>query len=179
MKQTKILLALFILSLCSLSCSDEEFEEQNNQEFIVVNIDNEEPVIILADIQAQFSSNANHPWTNNLVPRLNIYKFIPDLDICFQIQGFLNNSSYLGSYAYYLYYESVDNPGFFLTDFPEYAPSCPNDMFDIYTNINITYNLTALGEVGEFIDINFNGSYEDNDGITHTINGEVHVLRDE
>ena len=47
------------------------------------------------------------------------------------------------------------------------------------TNNNIIYNLTTLGAIGEYIDINFSGDYEDYDGNPHTINGIVHLLRDQ
>ena len=45
-------------------------------------------------------------------------------------------------------------------------------------NNNITYNVTALGNVGEYIDINFSGDYEDYNGNSHSISGIIHVLRD-
>ena len=45
-------------------------------------------------------------------------------------------------------------------------------------NNNIVYNLSVLGEVGEYIDINFSGSYEDFQDNPRTITGVVHVLRD-
>ena len=46
------------------------------------------------------------------------------------------------------------------------------------TNNNVIYNLTSLGEVGEYIDINFSGDYIDFSGNPHTINGIIHVVRD-
>lgn len=173
MKQIKTLLFLLILSLCLLSCNNEELEEQNDQEFIEYNIDNEESVLILTDINASFDSNGVNPWTNNSGPILDITTFQYDLNICFRMLGFLNDSNYFDSYDYHQF---EDDTGFRLDDYS--WVECSFDL-DIYTNINITYNLTALGEVDEFIDVNFNGSYEDYEGNTHTINGLVHVLRDQ
>ena len=82
--------------------------------------------------------------------------------------GALNDTDYLGTYDSYSFDGTVGDTGFFIGE-------CLN-MSD--ENNNITYNLTALGEVGEYIDINFSGSYEDYQGNAHTINGVVHVLRD-
>ena len=46
------------------------------------------------------------------------------------------------------------------------------------TNNNVIYNLTSLGSVGEYIDINFSGTYEDFNGNSHSITGIVHVFGD-
>ena len=48
-----------------------------------------------------------------------------------------------------------------------------------YENNQITFNLTSYGNaIGEYIDINFGGDYEDNQGIPHSITGVIHVKRD-
>ena len=48
-----------------------------------------------------------------------------------------------------------------------------------YENNQIIFNLTSYGNtVGEYIDINFGGDYEDNQGVAHTITGVIHVKRD-
>lgn len=44
--------------------------------------------------------------------------------------------------------------------------------------LNILLNLTALGNVGEYIDANFSGTYIDSNNVTHTIDGAVHMIRD-
>ncbi|WP_299677945.1 hypothetical protein [uncultured Dokdonia sp.] len=44
--------------------------------------------------------------------------------------------------------------------------------------INITYTITAFGGVGEYIDANFSGIYLDEQNVTHTIDGAVHMIRD-
>lgn len=52
------------------------------------------------------------------------------------------------------------------------------DTIDQSDTLNITLNLTALGDVGEYIDANFSGTYIDSDNVTHTIDGAVHMIRD-
>jgi hypothetical protein len=48
-----------------------------------------------------------------------------------------------------------------------------------YENNQIIFNLTAYGNaVGEYIDINFGGDYEDYQGVSHSISGVIHVKRD-
>ena len=43
----------------------------------------------------------------------------------------------------------------------------------------IEYNLSSFGSaIGEYIDLNFGGAYEDFEGVTHTILGSIHVKRD-
>ena len=46
------------------------------------------------------------------------------------------------------------------------------------TNQNITISISAIGNIGEYLDINFSGDYDDLNGNNHTINGVMHVLRD-
>ncbi|MNL10569.1 hypothetical protein D3C87_1313720 [compost metagenome] len=51
---------------------------------------------------------------------------------------------------------------------------------------NMTYNLTNVGGIGQYIDVNFNGTYSEmvmtgmGQGYTvqHTISGTAHVIRD-
>ncbi len=43
---------------------------------------------------------------------------------------------------------------------------------------NITVNLTAFGDTGEYIDMNFSGTYIDNNNVERTITGSLHVIRD-
>lgn len=171
MKQIKTFLPILMLSLCLLSCNNEELEEQNNQEFIEYNIDGEESVLILTDIHASFNLNGENPV-------LDIYTLQIDNNNCFRIMVISNNSNFLGSYSnsYSYFYPYEFDIGFMLDDFSWFF--CP-DMFDIHANVDIIVNVNSIGEIDEFIDINFNGSYEDFDGNNHTIDGVVHVLRDE
>jgi hypothetical protein len=41
----------------------------------------------------------------------------------------------------------------------------------------VSFNLSSVGAIGQYIDITFNGTYTNSTG-THTINGVVHVFRD-
>ncbi len=43
---------------------------------------------------------------------------------------------------------------------------------------NITFDLVAYGAVGQYIDITFSGSYTNSSGVSETIVGTIHVLRD-
>ena len=82
--------------------------------------------------------------------------------------GVLNDPDYLGTYDNYIFDMGTNDTGFFIGE----CLSVANE------NNAIIYNLTTLGEVGEYIDINFSGSYEDWQGNPQTITGVVHVLRD-
>jgi hypothetical protein len=44
--------------------------------------------------------------------------------------------------------------------------------------INISYNLNSYGNVGEYIDMNFSGTYTDNTGNLKSVVGVAHVIRD-
>ena len=47
------------------------------------------------------------------------------------------------------------------------------------TTNTLQFNLSQFGAIGQYIDMTFNGTYVDNNtGTTKTINGVVHVLRD-
>ena len=55
----------------------------------------------------------------------------------------------------------------------EVCPVYPSEI-----NNEITFNLSSFGNgVGEYIDINFGGDYEDYQGVSHTISGVIHVKR--
>lgn len=136
-------------------------------EFIQYTIDNEDTVFIIDNIEGTFYTDS--PNYNG--PVVNISGFGADQgnDTCFYMLGKLDETTYEGTYDYYDWNNIDDNDtGFNL-----------QECFDM-TNVNnnITYNLTSLGAVGEYIDINFSGTYEDFNGNAHTINGVVHVLRD-
>ncbi|MBL0012195.1 MAG: Ig-like domain-containing protein [Flavobacterium sp.] len=48
------------------------------------------------------------------------------------------------------------------------------------TSNNIQFNLSHVGAVGDYIDMTFSGTYDDYvlPGVTHTLTGVVHVIRD-
>ena len=135
-------------------------------EFIQLTIDNDETIFVIDDLWATFS--VNNP--NAFGPIIDIYGSGGDTgnNNCFYMQGRLNDPNYLGEYDH-LNFNDVNDTGFFIGE----CLSVSN------TNNNIIYNLNALGEVGEYIDINFSGSYEDYNNESHTITGVIHVLRDQ
>jgi hypothetical protein len=45
------------------------------------------------------------------------------------------------------------------------------------TTNTLQFNLNQFGAIGEYIDMTFSGTYQDNTG-NHTITGVVHVIRD-
>ncbi|WP_412561663.1 hypothetical protein [Winogradskyella sp. MIT101101] len=170
MKSTDFLILPVFISLIIFSCNNEDLEDQNNTEFIEYTIDGGEPVTIFEDINAIFYPN-NQDFSS---PVLDIFTFTNDYNTCFRIRGALHNPNYLGTYDNHDFQEN--DTGFSMDDFD--WVNC-SDAFNISSiNNNITYNLTVLGEVGEYIDINFSGDYEDYDGNPHTITGIVHVIRD-
>ena len=78
--------------------------------------------------------------------------------------GQLNTDPYVGIYDFLDF--SIGDTGFDITE-----------SLGQMQNNNIVYNLENLGAVGEYIDITFSGTYDNNSG-THTIVGIIHVLRD-
>jgi len=101
-------------------------------------------------IDIQYFSN-NQSWEN-----------------CFWIRGNLDSNypNFEGMYSF-----NYQNTGF---SFIEVCPVSPSEI-----NNEITFNLSSFGNgVGEYIDINFGGDYEDYRGVSHTISGVIHVKRD-
>lgn len=133
------------------------------QEFIQYTIDDSDSFLLVSSINATFTEN--DPNTNT--PTVNIYSNSQD---CFYLWGSLNDSPYIGSYPYQenLGYLGVGDIGFNISECIDMSS----------TNNNVIFNLTSLGEVGEYIDINFSGNYEDYNGGAHTITGVIHVIRD-
>lgn len=132
-------------------------------EFIQYTIDDEDLVFVFEDITANFYADGQNQ-TNS--PTIDVYAN-NNSNTCFYLFGALNDPDYLGTYDTYTF-NGLDDTGFFIAECISISE----------TNNNITYNLSALGEVGDYIDINFTGSYEDFNGLPHTITGVVHVLRD-
>ncbi|MFK7833513.1 MAG: hypothetical protein AB8B52_09565 [Winogradskyella sp.] len=134
-------------------------------EFIQYTIDDEDTVIIIDGIQAGFSEDS--PNSNS--PSINVSGFGGDggNNTCFYMFGALDSTNYEGSYNN-LDWNNTNDTGFNIEECIQMSQ----------TNNNVIYNLTSLGAVGEYIDINFGGTYEDFNGMPHTVNGVVHVLRD-
>lgn len=133
-------------------------------EFIQYTIDDDEGVFIFENISANFYVES----PNSEGPTIDIFASSNDQENCYYMYGIINDPDYLGSYDNYAFNGIAGDTGFFIGE----CLSVSNE------NNNIVYNLTTLGETGEYIDINFSGSYEDYDGNPHTITGVVHVLRD-
>ena len=92
-------------------------------------------------------------------------------DTCFWIRGNLDSNypNFEGMYSFG--YEDTVTTGFYFVE------TCP--VFPSEVNNEITFNLSSFGNsVGEYIDINFGGDYEDYQGVAHTISGVIHVKRD-
>ena len=134
-------------------------------EFIEYTIDNEESVLIFENINANFYDVGQGQWAG---PSIDIFASNNDQENCFYMFGILDAMNMLGSYDNFEFNSEEDDTGFFI-----------GECISVSGNNNtIVYNLTALGGVGEYIDVNFSGSYDDYDGNPHTITGVVHVLRD-
>ena len=128
-------------------------------EFISYQIDDEEPIFIL-DPPVTFSQNPNSGS-----PVIEIGQYDRG-DNCFWLQGnlTLNNGSYVGEYlANYKDFYFIEN--------------CPFSVEQLGSDV--VFDVTTFGDVGEYIDINFAGTYNDFEGISHSITGTVHVLRTE
>lgn len=137
-------------------------------EFIQYNIDGDsgENVLIATNIQATFgeTDNTNSGSGNGL----NISgQGDAGSNDCFYLFGELNDEPHTGTYDN-LDYQTQNDTGINIGECIGISAN----------NNNITYNVTALGNVGDYIDINFGGDYEDYDGNTHTISGVIHVIRD-
>ena len=136
------------------------------EEFIQYIIDdNGETLYFFENIDVNFGSDSNSP-------SLTIYgsnNTSTSTQGCFYLYGVLDTTfpNYEGVY------NNVDwnstSAGFTL-----------NECQDV-SNVNnfIEYNLSTFGSaIGEYIDLNFSGDYEDNQGVSHTISGVIHVKRD-
>ena len=135
-------------------------------EFIQYSIDDGGSTLFIIDnISAGFTESS--PNTNG--PSLTIFSNDGSgQENCFYLFSILNDAPYVGEYDY-LDWSDTNDTGFNISE-------CNNINND---NNSIAFNLTALGDVGEYIDINFSGNYEDFNGNPHTITGVIHVLRDE
>jgi hypothetical protein len=132
------------------------------EEFIEYSIDNgDQTSLIISDINAYFLEVG----PNLDIPTLTINGYNESTNDGIYMYGQLNPDPYVGTYDY-LDFNDVDDTGF---DISEFLGQMENN--------TIVYNLENLGGVGEYIDISFSGTYDNNSG-THTIVGTVHVFRD-
>ena len=154
--QFKATLLLIFLSVL-ISCETEDDNQENDQEFIEYTIDNEDSVLITENISASYDPNE---------------LYIQDQDNCFILYGYLPNPYNLGIYETYIFTgEAPINTGFVILS--SCQPGITNGGQDI------VFSLNNWGEAGEYIDVNFSGTFLDLDFNQHTITGMTHVLRDQ
>lgn len=135
-------------------------------EFVQYTIDDGDTIVIFENIDASFYENS----PNFNAPSIQISAFNNDggNNSCFYLDSRLNPDPFLGTYDH-LDWNDINDLGMNIIE----CLSASNE------NNNIIYNLNTLGNVGEYIDINFSGDYEDFQGNPHTITGIIHVLRDQ
>ncbi|TBN14565.1 hypothetical protein [Hyunsoonleella pacifica] len=134
-------------------------------EFIQYTIDNTDELLITTNIQASFMASGGN--VNNSLSISGQRESSGNTNGCFYLFGVLNDAPHTGTYDN-LNFDSENDTGINISE-------CLGISGD---NNTIIYNVTALGAVDEYIDINFSGSYEDFNGNPHTITGIIHVLRD-
>lgn len=133
-------------------------------EFIQYTVDDTDELLITANIQASFMPTGGN-FDNNL--NISGQRDSGTNNGCFYLFGVLDDAPHTGTYNH-INFEAGSDTGINISECIGISEN----------NNNITYNVTALGDVGEYIDINFSGSYEDFNGNPHTIAGVIHVLRD-
>ncbi|MBC3847445.1 hypothetical protein H8K90_13700 [Winogradskyella echinorum] len=157
MKPTKFTSTIFLVVLSLLiSCETEDDIQDNEPEYIEYTIDDEDSVLITENISATYNPNE---------------LYIRDQDNCFTLYGFLPDPYNLGEYDTYIVTgEAPINTGFFITR------PC---LMGITNLQDIVFTLNNWGEPGEYIDVNFSGTFLNGDLNQHSITGALHVLRDE
>lgn len=130
-------------------------------EFIQYTLDGVDEIFI-DNITTSFDNTTNPP---------SLGIFSNSQNNCFYLFGKLNDSPYVGAYSYPV---DTNNNGDIYDDIGIYLTEC----IGMSGTNNVVFNLTTFGDVGEYIDINFSGDYEDYNGNAHTITGVIHVIRD-
>jgi hypothetical protein len=134
-------------------------------EFIQYTIDvGSEEVLFVSDIFVNYFDES----TQGVMAGLQISA--SNQNNCIYFSGILNET-----------YPNYEGPYEYSTGWQETSPSFGFfECLDInpFQN-NIIFNLSNFGSgVGDYIDINFSGDYEDNSGGLHSITGVMHVIRD-
>lgn len=133
------------------------------QEFIQFTIDGI-PKIITDNINCYFDAQYTADWSLLLISA----NWNTTTEECISISGGVSyNPPYEGTYDEF-YFPTSNNSN------NCQEVSNPND-----PDYNILVFVTLIGEVGEYVDLNFNGTYSDSSGNPHSINGVAHILRDE
>ncbi len=89
------------------------------------------------------------------------------------------------SNSFHLYLEDISIGSYNFVDYLN-SSSTPGASLHIAEGINISngpppniiFNLNSYGPAGTYIDITFSGTYTDYSNVSHTISGDLHVLRD-
>ena len=133
-------------------------------EFIQYTIDDGDSVLFTDNISASFYINGD------LIPRLSISSYSNNQQFGFYFQYRLNdNPPYTGEYMVTGFGDDI---GFASEsqDLPFYDASPTNTVIS---------NITTLGNIGDYIDVNFSGDFEDLNGVMRSVTGIIHILRDE
>ena len=140
-------------------------------EYIQYTIDGVETVTLF-DYISTWITGLDDPILNEL-PVLNIFAEpgTANGDDCLFLYAVLEESNLEGTYDNWD--SSIANDTGIDISFCQEPEPC------FEGEINIIFNVTQIGGIGEYIDINFNGSFDDCENVPHTINGVIHVLRDQ
>lgn len=134
-------------------------------EFIQYTIDDNEAVVFTDNLSVDlFSGGTENPqlWISSSSEiQLEQFFFVYFLD---------NTPPYTGEYGVRSFNDTGIGFNSETSDLPFYL-NLPDN--------TVTSNITSFGEVGEYIDINFSGDFTDSDNNRHSVNGAIHVLRDE
>ena len=132
-------------------------------EFIQYTIDDNDSVFLIDNIDANFYTNGD------MIPRLGISSYSDNQEDFFYFQYRLyDNPPYTGEYMVTGFGDTIG--------FGSESQDLP--FYDASPNTNVTSNITSFGDVGEYIDINFSGTFDDATGNTRSVTGIIHVLRD-
>lgn len=135
-------------------------------EFIHYSIDSGSvEVLFISNISVGYLDQS----TQGVLPSLQISA--SNQNDCIYFNGILDETypNYEGQYNYSSGWQET-SPGFGFYECLDINP---------LQNNTIVFNLSSFGtNVGDYIDINFSGDYEDNSGDLHSITGVMHVIRD-
>ena len=133
-------------------------------EVIQYTIDGSDKFLLTEDENINVAYNPSHPFYSDS-PYLAIYVTHPEKD--FSIIGVFNlGVEMINKYDHYET-GSVTDKGMNISQ--KTIVEEVNDEIDYY--------LAKIGEEGEFIDIHFQGNFQDESGVSHSIVGMLHVIR--
>jgi len=93
-----------------------------------------------------------------------------------QPNGFSINAYTANQQEQIFIFGNISGPGIYSTS--EFTIKGSNLLIYSGTLNDVVFNVSAVGAVGEYIDMTFNGTYQDSFNVTHTISGTAHVIRD-